>query len=640
MIDFGKDVLGFDLETQGDKDEYMLQAWRAPDLARISAAAFTRGDKSTGKLYPSVDLISKPLEAATAKDLYICGWNVAFDCGWLIAHGLEDLAFRIKWLDSMLLWRHMFVEPEGENVPRAKRKSYALAAAMQEFFPDKAGFKDFTNFQTKDPAELQMLLHRCKEDTRFAVRLGELFWGKLNDRQRQAALIEARCIPQVSRANLTGIKSSASHAKALSKKLKQESADALSALMSDSPEVADVNLGSNPQLAKLLFEDWGLPVQGLSKKTKLPSTDKNALYELAFIDPRAKLLKQVREAKNNTTKYATAALKSMEYNGNEIVRPQARIFGTYTSRMTYSGSQEAKIKYLKTFKKKPDEWHEKNTDLPTGVALHQWKRGKDFRRLIRIPEGYGLGELDAAGQEFRWMAVASGDETMLSLCAPGEDAHSYMGAQVGGLEYRDLVARVATGDDDEAELIRKFGKFDNLSFQYRVGAKKATMKARTDYELDVDEYEVARQQMIWKQTFAGVPEYWKMQILKCKALGYAETYAGRRVQLNKGWAGEEKWGMESTAINYPIQGTGGDQKYLAMAVARNLLPKYGGYFYFELHDGLFFIFPLNVLQKAMEEFRIALSNLPYKKAWGIDLPIKFPFDAKISEESWGDLRNL
>lgn len=245
------------------------------------------------------------------------------------------------------------------------------------------------------------------------------------------------------------------------------------------------------------------------------------------------------------------------------------------------------------------------------------------------------------------MAVASGDEKMLELRAPGEDAHSYMGARIAGIDYRELMARVAA-DEAEAVLQRKLGKFSNLSFQYRVGAKTATKKARVDYELDIMESDVRFFLATYKATFVKVSGgpmgcgfgYWQRQIQKCKYLGYAETFAGRRVQLPGPWVGQNAWQMESSAINYPIQGTGADQKYLALAVARNMLPKYGGYFFFELHDGLFFIFPNAVAHKAAVEFRKTLSNLPYTKAWGVDLPIDFPVDAKLSEISWGDLKNL
>jgi len=262
------------------------------------------------------------------------------------------------------------------------------------------------------------------------------------------------------------------------------------------------------------------------------------------------------------------------------------------------------------------------------------------------PPGYLLCEFDFAGQEFRWMAVASGDETMLSLCAPGEDAHGYMGARVASCDYRELVALVKAGDADAA-FKRKAGKFCNLSYQYRVSARTATVKARVEYELDVDEIFIKQTQSIYRQAYVGVGGhpgqrnggYWGRQIEKCKRLGFAETYAGRRVQLVGNWAGKEAWPLESTAINYPIQGTGGDQKYLALAVARNLLPQFSGYLYYELHDGLFFIFPQDKALQASEVFLDKLSNLPYKQAWGCDLPIKFPVDAKIGG-SWGDLVDL
>ena len=97
--------------------------------------------------------------------------------------------------------------------------------------------------------------------------------------------------------------------------------------------------------------------------------------------------------------------------------------------------------------------------------------------------------------------------------------------------------------------------------------------------------------------------------------------------------------MESTAINYPIQGTGADQKYLALAVLRTLLPKYDAKFYFELHDGLFIIIPDQHVAKAVPEIQRRLSNLPYKEAWGVTLPIQFPTDAKTGK-TWGDLKDF
>ena len=634
MIDWSK-CSGFDLETHGDETGYGLQPCRMlKGKACIKAASVSSQETAVGTLYPDASTLRKMLGV----DGYLVGWNVVFDAAWCIAAGLEQEVFAAKWLDGMLLWRHAVVEPEGEDVPPNKRKMYSLEAAMKEFFQEHADFKDFKDFQATDEESLKLLLHRNKEDARWTLKLAEMFWNMLEPRQQRAALIEARCIPLMAKTRVLGLRSAEDEAQRLSDQLKAEAIALYRDLLKTSPEVYGINLGSPKQLQGLLYDVWGLPQNRYSKKTGDPSTDKYALFDLAALDPRADLLKRLREAKNNRTKYAEGTLKSLAYNGDGYVRPQAKPFSTYTSRITYGSSDRVDAQVVKTFKKKGDVIVTQKVELPVGVALHQWKRGKEYRRLIKAPEGYLLTEFDFAGQEFRWMAVASEDETMLSLCQPGEDAHGYMGAQIAGRDYRELI-RLNKDGDKQAGVDRKCGKFCNLSYQYRVSAKTATTKARVEYEMEVDEYFIQTTQAVYKSSYPGVQEYWNNQIYKCKRLGYAETFAGRRVQLNESWSGKTKWPMESTSINYPIQGTGGDQKYLALAVARNLLPQFGGYFYYELHDGLFFIFPEDKAVAASRVFLKELSNLPYKQAWGVDLPIQFPVDAKIGE-SWGDLKDL
>jgi len=650
LFDFSTKI-GFDIETSGDKPEYALQPFRAlTGIGWPTVAAFCREDKDPLALMrPQAEKLRSILRGINEKKITLVGWNVAFDAAWLIALGLEEEVFAAQWLDGMLLWRHAVVEPEGEDVPQNKRKSYSLEAAMHEFYPDDAGFKEFTDFHTKDPEELKKLAHRCGQDTLWSLRLAGKFWNMLNDRQQRAALIEARCIPQVALTNVRGIKMSSMAADALGIRLEEVARSTKEKLMETNPEIDGVNLGSPKQLAELLFDVWGLPCEKMTKGTeKNPegnrSTDKEVLFDLAALDPKARLLRSVRESLNCKAKYAVATVKSLEYNGDGFARPNAKIFSTYTSRMTYSSTQEADVEYAKTktdrkTKEVTEEVKTKRGTLQVGVALHQWRRGAEYRRLIEAPEGFDVLELDFAGQEFRWMAVASGDETMLSLCAPGQDAHSYMGAQIAQMNYHELI-RLVHEDNAEANIKRKLGKFANLSFQYRVGPKTATAKARVEYELDVDETFIKQILSTYKAAFPGVVQYWQRSITQSRQLGYAETFAGRRVQLNGNWGNKrESWKLESTAINYPIQGTGGDQKYLALAVARNMLPKYGGRVYYELHDGLFFIIPKAKTETAAHELRHALSNLPYKAAWGTDLPIQFPVDGKIGR-SWGDLKGF
>jgi DNA polymerase-1 len=356
---------------------------------------------------------------------------------------------------------------------------------------------------------------------------------------------------------------------------------------------------SPKQLAELMYDVWKLPVlketTGGKTGVKNRSTDKEVLYELAFMDPRCKLLRDYREALNLDTKFAQSPLISAEYNGDGRTRPSAIMFGTYTGRMTYASSQG------------------KNKDKrQTGFALHQIKRGSEYRGILQAPPGYTIVEFDAAGQEYRWMATLSGDPNMMQLCQPGEDPHAFMGARIVGKDYRALQLGAKVKDSQD-EKDRYLGKFANLSAQYRTGVKTLRVRARVDYEIPI---ELPQAQLIWRtyrNTYTQVPAYWDRAIALAKQQGYAETLAGRRVALVGDWGGNLSWKMESTALNYPVQGTGGDQKYLALKVLKDFLIPLGCYFMKDFHDGLYWFVPDNIVDRVIVEGKRLLDNLPYRR---------------------------
>jgi DNA polymerase I-like protein with 3'-5' exonuclease and polymerase domains len=161
------------------------------------------------------------------------------------------------------------------------------------------------------------------------------------------------------------------------------------------------------------------------------------------------------------------------------------------------------------------------------------------------------------------MATLSGDPNMMQLCQPGEDPHAFMGARIVGKDYRQLQADAKVKDSQD-EKDRYLGKFANLSAQYRTGVKTLRTRARVDYEIPI---EMPQAQLIWRTYRRPTPRCLRTGIARsqrAKQLGYAETLAGRRVALIGNWSGNLSWKMESTALNYPVQGTGGDQKYLAL----------------------------------------------------------------------------
>lgn len=625
--------VAFDFETSGTLPEYALQPWRvAQGKAWVTSLATVRKVPNdlavAGGLLTDVPppylygMIQGFLQQAIDNGWTVVGWNVAFDIAWLIAYGFEQEVWQLKFLDGMLLWKHLTVEPEYDTV-RHKKKSYSLKQAVREELPQFAGYEEDVAFHSTDPAELAKLQEYNVRDTMFTLRLTRTYYNLLaKDPQRlKAALIEADCLVDVAKANLIGMCVDVPTTQSLGNKLVEVADDML--LRLGPHGVTEKVVRSPKQLSTLLFETWGLPVlkQNTSKLTgnTTDSTDKEVLHELSFIDSRAAEIRLYREALGNKTKFVDAPLKSVEYNEDGKTHPLAMVFGTYTGRMTYASKQG----------KNKDE-------RQIGFALHQMKRGKDFRSIIVPPLGYTLMEFDAAGQEFRWMAIASGDETMLELCQPGEDPHGFMGARIRHMDYRELVQKVHDGDKD-AKDGRQLGKVANLSLQYRTSAKKLRVVARVQYNIPMELPESEKIHATYQSTYTKVPGYWRNQIALTKRLGYVETFAGRRVQVVGNWSGTQGWSMESTAINYRIQGTGGDQKYLALSVLKPYITRIGAIFAWELHDGIYLYVPDDMVERAATEIPYLLANLPYKKAWGFTPPIPLPWDCKFGD-SWGTLK--
>jgi DNA polymerase-1 len=247
-------------------------------------------------------------------------------------------------------------------------------------------------------------------------------------------------------------------------------------------------------------------------------------------------------------------------------------------------------------------------------------------------------EFDASGQEFRWMAIASEDQTMLELCLPGEDAHGFMGARITNVDYRELQARLLLLDAI-AKDARQLGKVANLSLQYRTSARKLRSVARVQYGLPMEQPQADYIRSVYLKTYTGVPKYWDKQIILTRQQGYVETYAGRRVQVVGDWAGRMGWSMASTAINYRIQGTGADQKYLALMCLKNELRQNDCYFAWDLHDGIYIYSPTAKRDTVRFRFKAILDHLPYKRAWGFEPPIELPFDCKMGG-SWGHMAEM
>ena len=64
--------------------------------------------------------------------------------------------------------------------------------------------------------------------------------------------------------------------------------------------------------------------------------------------------------------------------------------------------------------------------------------------------------------------------------------------------------------------------------------------------------------------------------------------------------------------------------------------KFDAFFWFEMHDGLYYVVPDDKVHKFAATGKLVLDNLPYKKAWGYIPSVPLPWDIKIGK-AWGSL---
>lgn len=891
---------GFDVETGGVQKQYALQPFRAlSGDAWLTSAAYgvapINWDGSDhdapmvlSELKPSRENLADFLQYAIDNKLTVVGWNTPFDVAWLIALGLGDLALRVKWLDGMLLARHTRCCPTFEVTKDTP--GYGLKVAVEMVFPQYAGYGKDIDFDPASDAGKTQLLQYNERDVRYSMAVAKHYWDQLTDKQKRVALVEAACIPLVAQTLVQGVCSNITEARQLSSDLSDDATNALITLKLSDPDITEEVLRSPKKLGEWILKRWNLPPVKLTG-TGTMSTDRESLAELALLDPRAALVNTYRESTNNKTKFADGTVESLLYNGDGRVRPAHRMYGTYTGRMTISSTQG----------RGKDE-------VQTGIALHQWKREARFRKLLKAPEGYTLCEFDFAGQEFRWMAELSGDLVMKRLCQPGEDAHSYMAAQIVGSDYKtflhDLHAKVpgikeqrqlgkvanlcvagstqvltdrgfcsivdvrkddlvwdgmefvshdgvvcsgvrevisyagltATPEhkvlvDNEWKTLeetarhgwriepalgkgwqgacrsavrimggvgcraarkmrgsicalsmcmrsrercepcndggrtfsavqgmryayatpsrwrlnhhkrrrpsatapRQCGSFQmpqfrrpelpqlrwsrdrvsvqirealravreavaatsdisaagyrprgqrgalrgwklafgyeagephepspqkvydivncgprtrfaanglivHNSLQYRTSAPTLAKVAAIQHGIKMGLDQAKLIHATYQRSYPAVPLYWKAQQHWVKNNTWIENLAGRRVWLRPlhERTSSDRWAYDSTAVNYPIQSMGAEQKYLALLYLVRELPKFYGFFYYELHDGLYTIIPNDLVADAVPVLKHGLSNLPYKKAFGLNLSVPFPVDCKVGP-SWGEL---
>jgi DNA polymerase I-like protein with 3'-5' exonuclease and polymerase domains len=612
------ELIGLDIETESldpDHPEYSLQPWRVGEgKAHITSIAVD--------LEHEVPRLATLDELREFKNCRFVAHNAMFDIAWLFASGFP--VGRYPWLDSMLLEKWV---SNGQSAERGNF-SWGLAAAVERNMSDLPWASEFVEMKEladEDRDEAYWQGRACMDATATRI-LAQRCMANLTAQQQRSALIEASCLVPLAMSWVRGIPMAIDECRNRVPVVAEEMDEIESRLGVRVPMgqrwQPSPRLRSPKQMGELLYKTWALPIDESNRTpTGQPGTSKAALTYLADIDPRPLELLRWRKFDTTLSKFLNGPVKAAEYLGSHTLHPVPKIFSAYTGRLTYG----SKIK----------------NKFPVGMPLHQFPRPAAIRDLIRAPKGYALVSFDASGQERRIIADLSKDPTMVQIFnskPPYDDIHSALGAELAGIPLGDFLRLKAEGKETIVgpQGHRAMAKMLNHACAYRIGAKSFRRQARVDYSFRLDIIQSKGLINRHNLKYPGLVRYWRDAILKAKHYGYAETLAGRRFHLTE-WHGND-WGTEQSAINHPVQGTGADMKYLAMATVYKKYPEL--LLAWDLHDGIYYFVKIQDLSKDLVlRVKDTLDNLDYKAAWGWEPTVQILWDAAVGA-TWGTEREV
>ncbi|MEM9352845.1 MAG: DNA polymerase I [Planctomycetota bacterium] len=399
------------------------------------------------------------------------------------------------------------------------------------------------------------------EDADLTLRLRAPLLERLEEEglEQLNSELEAPLVPVLADLEWTGISVDTDRLAELSRDFTGK----LEALAAEIEELAGhpLNIGSPKQLARVLFEELGLPVV---KRTKTgPSTDAAVLEELAPMHPLPEKIVEYRQYSKLLSTYVDA-LPTMLHPGTGRIHASFNQVVAATGRLSSSGPNLQNI--------------------PVRTA-----EGRQIRSAFRAaPEGWKLLAADYSQIELRVLAHFSGDETLREAFQNGEDIHTTVAAKVAGVDPSEVTADMRRN--------AKAVNFGIIYGQSPFGLSKALGISQDEAALFIESYFA---------NYPGVVEFLTRTLDECRQVGRVETLLGRRRAISgvrpveAGMRDPKTGGLrqmnlpERTAVNTVIQGSAADLIKVAMLrLSRRLKEeRFESRMLLQIHDELVFEAP-------------------------------------------------
>jgi DNA polymerase-1 len=440
------------------------------------------------------------------------GQNLKYDWSVCRARGLRPDGIGA---DTMVA-AHL-LSPEGRHDLKTLAESH-LGYSMLTYEEVCGKGKDQIGF---DQVPVDLATRYSAEDAWVAWKL----WKKLKaglDAEHLVKVFASVDLPLVqvlSRMEMNGVCIDEPYLKRLSQEFDQElkGLEKKIAAYTDGP----VNLNSPKQLAVLLFEKLGLPVQGRTKTGY--STDASVLEALAPLHEVPRLLLEYREISKLKGTYVDP-LPLMRDRTTGRIHASFHQAGTATGRLSSSDPNLQNIPIRS-------------------------ERGLRIRGAFVPSPGNRLISADYSQIELRLLAHMSGDRELVRSFRADEDVHRRTASEIFSVPPEQV--------DDRMRSIAKAINFGLMYGKTPFGLAQELRISRKEASETIDRY---------FERYSGVKRFLDRQIAGAREDGFVTTLLGRKRQLPDIHSRNPAMRAvaERMAMNTPIQGTAADLMKLAM----------------------------------------------------------------------------
>jgi len=354
----------------------------------------------------------------------------------------------------------------------------------------------------------------------------------------------------------------------------------------------EINLNSSKQLAKLLFDDLGLPVQA---KTKTGfSTDAFTLEVLAPLHEVPRLLLEYREISKLKNTYVDPLPQMVDAKTKKI-------HASFHQTVTATGRLSSSDPNLQNIPIRTD-------------------RGKLIRKAFIPSDGNVLISADYSQIELRLLAFMSKDQDLLKSFRNDEDVHKRTASELFSVSPEAVTDRE-----------RGIAKAINFGLMY---GKTAFGLAQ---ELKITRREAQDIITRYFERYRGIKEFLDNQVSEARRRKFTTTLLGRKRYLSDIDAKNPaiRANAERMAMNAPIQGTAADLMKLAMTKIDDELMTRGfkAKLIIQVHDEVVIDCPRDevdqVSKLVVDTMEHALDEMVR-----IDIPLKVN---QFSGDNWMDL---